>query len=129
MHCKYFFPASDLSAFNFSGSFFRKQLLFSWSHICQNFLIPYVFCAFCKKFLIMYFKKINYIWCIVDLQCCVSFRCMAKWFSYTYIHSFSDSFPVGYYRILSKIPCAIYSRSLLIIYFICSSVYMLIPDS
>ena len=26
---------------------------------------------------------------IVDLQCCVSFRYIAKWFSYTYIHSFS----------------------------------------
>ena len=34
-------------------------------------------------------------WGIVYLQC-VSFRCTAKWFSYTYtnIHSFSDSFPI-----------------------------------
>ena len=33
-------------------------------------------------------------WGIVDLQCCVNFRYTAKWFSYTYtyIHSFSDSF-------------------------------------
>ena len=31
---------------------------------------------------------------IVDLQCCVSFRDTVKWFSYTYIHSFSDSFLV-----------------------------------
>ena len=32
----------------------------------------------------------------VDLQCCVSFRCTAQWFSYTYtcIYSFSDSFPI-----------------------------------
>ena len=36
-------------------------------------------------------------WSIVDLQCCISFRCTAKWFSYTYTHirSFSDYFPVS----------------------------------
>ena len=35
-------------------------------------------------------------WSIVDLQYCVSFRCIAKWFSstYTYIYSFSDSLPI-----------------------------------
>ena len=35
-------------------------------------------------------------WSIVDLQCCVSFRCTAKWLSYTYtyIHCFSNSFPI-----------------------------------
>ena len=30
---------------------------------------------------------------MVDLQCCVNFCSMAKWFIYTYIHSFSYSFP------------------------------------
>ena len=33
-------------------------------------------------------------WSIVNLQCCVSFKCTAKGFSYTYIYSFSDSFPL-----------------------------------
>ena len=35
-------------------------------------------------------------WSMVDLQYCVSFRCTAKWigYTYTYICSFSDSFPI-----------------------------------
>ena len=32
----------------------------------------------------------------VDLQCCVSFWCTAKWFSYTYIYSFSYSSPLWF---------------------------------
>ena len=49
------------------------------------------------------FKK-NYFyfifcWSVVDLQCCVSFRCTAKWlriYIYSeYIYSFSDSFPLS----------------------------------
>ena len=35
-------------------------------------------------------------WLIFDLQCCVNFRYIAKWFHYTYINVyifFSDSFP------------------------------------
>ena len=40
--------------------------------------------------------------CIVDLQCCVGFRCITKWLSYTctYTDSFSDSFP---YRLLQSL--------------------------
>ena len=35
-------------------------------------------------------------WTVVHLQCCVSFRCTAKWFSYIYtcIYSFSNSFKI-----------------------------------
>ena len=46
-------------------------------------------------FLSFFFLK-NFYWSIVDLQCCVSFRYTAKWISYTYtyIHSVLDSFPI-----------------------------------
>ena len=49
-------------------------------------------------------------WNIVDLQCCVSFRYIAKWFSYPYIciYSYPDSFHYSYYyMILSIVPYAI----------------------
>ena len=37
-----------------------------------------------------------FYWSIVDLRCCVGFRCTAKWIDYTfaYIHSFLDSLPI-----------------------------------
>ena len=43
-------------------------------------------------FFFFFFNFILY-WGVFDLQCCVSFRYKARWFSYTYtcIHSFSDS--------------------------------------
>ena len=36
-------------------------------------------------FLVFFFFNLNFIlsWSIVDLQCCISFTCTAKWFSYT----------------------------------------------
>ena len=39
----------------------------------------------------------NFLLDIVDLQCWVSFRCAVRWigYTYTYIHSFSDSFPIS----------------------------------
>ena len=70
----------------------------------------------------VFFK--NSCWSIVDLQCCVSFCRAAKWISYTYayvayIYSFSRVFShIGHYRVLSRVPCAIYGRFLLAIYFI-----------
>ena len=47
---------------------------------------------FWSKISTSHFKK--FYWSIVDLQCCVGFRCTAKWFHYSYtnMHSFSDSF-------------------------------------
>ena len=57
-----------------------------------------------------------YCWSIVDLQCCVNFCCIAKWFRYIYIHIhiytytyiFSTFFSIMvYHRILNIVPCAI----------------------
>ena len=61
-----------------------------------SFRIHYFLHDFSKKKMLQ--KILNFIldWSIIDLQCWVSFRCTAKWFSYTYtyIHSSSDSFPI-----------------------------------
>ena len=47
--------------------------------------------------------KIFLNWSLVNLQCCASFRCTAKLFSYTYIHIiFSDFSLIGYYKILNR---------------------------
>ena len=37
---------------------------------------------------------LNFYWHVVDLQCCVSFRCTAKCIKYTYLKSFLDYFPI-----------------------------------
>ena len=66
----------------------------------------------------------------VDLQC-VSFRCTAMCFTYTYtyIHSFSDSFSIQVItEYLVQFP-VLYTRFLLVICFIYSSVCVLIPSS
>ena len=47
---------------------------------------------------------------------------------YIYLLFFQFSSHLGYYGVLCRVPCAIYSKSWLIIYFI-YSVYMLIPIS
>ena len=44
---------------------------------------------------------------------------------YIYLHILSL---IDYYKILSIVPCAIYIRSLLLIYLIYSNVYLLIPN-
>ena len=65
-----------------------------------------------NNWICVHFLNLNFIfyWNIVYLECCVRFRCTAKWFNYayTYIHTFSDSFPIiAYYRLLSIVLCAI----------------------
>ena len=62
-------------------------------------------------------------WSIVDLQCCVSFKGTIYYFSYTYINYFSHYFLIWVtteYWI--ELPVLLYSRSLFVIYLICSAV-------
>ena len=59
-------------------------------------------------------------WGIVDFQCCVSFRRMAKWFSYIHTLFFRLFSLIGYYKILSIVgPC--WLSILYIVVNICSS--------
>ena len=67
--------------------------LFSRTVFWNGWLDP----ALCwLKTLCFFLFLINFYWSIVDLQCCVSFGCTAKWIrhTYTYIHSFKNSFPM-----------------------------------
>ena len=49
---------------------------------------------------------------------------------YIYIFFFRFFSHMGYYKILSIVPCAmLYSRSLFVIYFTYANVYTLIPSS
>ena len=70
---------------------------------------------------------------IVVLQCCVSFWCIAKWLSYTHTHVFfliCFSILIYFIMVIEYIvPYATHSRTLLFIYFICSSLYLLTPNS
>lgn len=61
---------------------------------------------------------------IVDLHCCVSFRCTPKWISHTYIHSFSDSFSIWVLTEDTVAFSVLFSRSLSVTYFTYSSVCM-----
>ena len=64
-------------------------------------------------------------WSIVDLQCCVSFWCAAKWFSYTYLYIF-------FFFICFSITvcCRVLNIvSLLFTHYIYTSLHLLIPNS
>ena len=80
------------------------EILNFFKNACGN-------CTYREKMQFLFFSCLNFYWSRVDLQCCVSFCCTAKWISYTYtcIHSFLFRFfsHRGYYRVLSRVPCAI----------------------
>ena len=63
----------------------------------------------------------NFYWGIADLQC-VSFKYTVNWISYTYTLGSSFS-----YRLLQSTQFPVLYRSLLVIYFILSGVYVSIP--
>ena len=69
-------------------------------------------------FFFVYFPCLIFIlcWSIVYLQCYISFRYTVKWFSYTYIYSFSDSCPILVVTEYWVEFPVLYSRSLLSIY-------------
>ena len=74
--------------------------------------------------LFAFFLVLTYIF---DLQCCVSFRYTAKWFSYTYMF-FQILFP---YWLLQNIKYSslCYIVGLCWLSILSSSVYVLIPNS
>ena len=56
----------------------------------------------------------------VALQYSISFSCTPKWISCTYTFLFFGfPFHLGHCRALSRVPCAVYSRFSLVIYFMC----------
>ena len=75
---------------------------FHFPQFMGSFGVLIHYCIIFSKIFILY-------WSAVDLQCCVSFWCTAKLFSYICSHPFFFRFfpHIGYYRVLSRVPCAI----------------------
>ena len=91
----------------------------------------------CVGFSLFYLFIIYFYWNIVNLPYCLSFWCTIKWLSFIYIYvyiyiyiyiNFSYSFPLwfitGYWIEFS----VVYRRIALFMYFIYSSLYLLIPN-
>ena len=79
-------------------------LIFKWNYLIITYY-PSYFCIILQLGSSEYLNICNrrgaffiniFYWSIVDLQCHVSFCCIAKWFSYTYISFFSYPFPLWF---------------------------------
>ena len=88
-------------------------MLFQYSYIWTRFIY----------FLLLFFIFKNLEHSLFTTLC--SFMCRAKSFSYTHTHTHTHThtsilfiffFHIGYYRIFSRVPCAI-SKSLFVLYF------------
>ena len=88
-------------------------------------------CRYCYRWISFFKKKIHLLenyWFTI-----LCFRCTAKWFSYIYIQSFPDSFPTGYYRILSRVAYAMLEVLFGYLFYIllvcvCSSQFLMYPS-
>ena len=90
---------------------------FFFSSVSISYLIEYIGSPL--KELVLYINNSVFYWSIVNLQCCISFKCIAKWFSCTYI-LFQILF---HYRLLQDIEysylcCTVSSCCLPILYIV-----------
>ena len=94
------------SCFN---SMFPSTHITAQGHTCtlllnNTFHILIKICGGSRVFSVLFF--ISY-WCIIYLQCCVSFRCTAKLYIYLYLFFVRFFSHTGYQRTLSRDLCAI----------------------
>ena len=83
-------PNFEFTGVKFSMRCLSNNPVNNKSFHCSNMAFRFINCNEKKE------GALNLIfiwyWNIVYLQCCISFRYAAKWFSYTYIHLFSVYF-------------------------------------
>ena len=110
------------------GQFLDGQIVLEHSYfMIQSYLLPIrkwslLFREWCIKFIlysilqlyrqnvfaIRQLLKTVFYRSLIDLQCCVSFRCAAKWFRHVqYIFFFRWFSTIRYYKILSRVPSAL----------------------
>ena len=76
--------------------FFNWVVCFFWLLICVSlFILSLWFLRYLPVWsFFCYFKK-SFDWSIVDFQCCVIFKCTAKWISFIYAHAHSHTHTTG----------------------------------